>query len=219
MPVCYRFNRGDMQSLREVLIQESYECKLPETPRTVLDLGANIGLMSVWLARRFQLGECVSAPAPPCQLLAVEPVPANAAVAATNLQLNKVRGEVVCAAVGQQSGEAWFEARAESNLGCLVSMGGGVTGHLQVPVIGIRHLLGRFPGGVVDLVKMDIEGGEAELLGRDTDWLSKVRMLMVEWHDERADSRPLLKNLEDAGFRHHRLNGLRQENLSLLLKN
>lgn len=211
--VHYRFNRGDLQSLREVLIQEVYACEQPLKPSTVLDLGANIGLTSVWLCRRHLGSQAQSSPVKPW-LLAVEPVPENAAVAAMNLRDNAIPGEVLRAAVGQRSGEAWFDLRAESNLGRVVAAETGR--HLtRVPVVGIRELLDRFPQGRADLVKIDIEGAEQELLGQDTDWLERVQALLVEWHDDRADSRPLIRNVEAAGFRHKRINAARQDNLSL----
>jgi len=211
--VHYRFNRGDLQSLREVLIQEVYAWELPLEPRTVLDLGANIGLTSVWLWRRHLGSQTLSNPVKPW-LLAVEPVLENAAVAEMNLRDNAISGAVLCAAVGQRSGEARFDLRAESNLGRVVAAESGAY-LTRVPVVGIRELLDRFPQGRVDLVKMDIEGGEQELLGQDTDWLERVQALMVEWHDDRADSRPLIQNIVAAGFQHHRLNAARQENLSV----
>jgi FkbM family methyltransferase len=212
----YRFNRGDLQSLREVWVDEVYACELPFEVRTVLDLGANIGLASIWLARRAQGGQTQSNPVKPMQILAVEPVPANAEVVRANFELNQVSGEVVGAAVGQQTGHAWFEQRTESNLGRLLDH--DMPGALPVPVVGIRDLLSRFPEGRVDLVKMDIEGAEAKLLGSDTDWLSRVKALMVEWHDDRADSCPLIRNVEGAGFRHVPINIERQDNLSLFLR-
>ena len=219
MTVHYRFNRGDLQSLREVLIEEVYACDLPFSPRTVLDLGANIGLTSLWLAGRVKAREADTplCPAPSEAepfLLAVEPVPENAAVAEANFRANQVPGAVVRAAVGQSTGEAWFDLRAESNLGRLCRDAGHPQG-LRVPGVGIRDLLDRFPEGRVDLVKMDIEGGEEELLGHDTDWLGRVKALIVEWHDDRADSRPLIRNVEAAGFTHRRINEPRQDNLSL----
>jgi FkbM family methyltransferase len=215
LTVNYRFNRGDLQSLREVLVEEVYACDLPFVPQTVLDLGANIGLASLWLARRVKPSQTQSNQAP--FLLAVEPVPENAAVAEANFRDNGIPGEVVRAAVGQRTGEAWFETRTESNLGRLAGERLGETG-LRVAVIGIRDLLARFPGGQVDLMKMDIEGGEEELLGRDIDWLARVRALIVEWHDDRADSRALIQNVVAAGFDHQRINSARQHNLSLLLR-
>ncbi|MBE7495693.1 MAG: FkbM family methyltransferase [Verrucomicrobiaceae bacterium] len=209
----YRFNRGDLQSLREVLVLDTYASVLPFRPSTVLDLGANIGLTSVWLHSRLQGSQTQSGLVKPKQFLAVEAVPANASVAQTNFGANQVPGEVVCAAVGQQTGQAWFLSRRESNLGCLVDR--AMPGAVPVPVTNIRELLDRFPGRHVDLVKMDIEGAEAALLGRELDWLDTVQSMVVEWHDDRADPRPLIGNVVAAGFEHQHVNEKRQDNLSL----
>jgi len=201
--------------LREVLVEEVYDCALPFVPHTFLDLGANIGLASIWFSNRIQPDPTQSNRS--AFLLAVEPVPENAAVAELNFRDNHILGQVVRAAVGQHAGDAWFEARAESNLGRLVNEGANQAG-IRVPVVGIRDLLDRFTEGRVDLVKMDIEGAEEDLLGRDTDWLARVRALMVEWHDDRADSRPLIRNVEAAGFQHQPINTKRQDNLSLFFR-
>lgn len=209
--VSYRFNRGDLQSLREVLIEEVYACELPFAPCSLLDLGANIGLWSLWMAAR-------ASEARKPHILAVEPLGANARVAEVNFQANALPGKVLQAAVGRRTGEAWFEARAESNLGRVVDANDGAD-RIRVPVIGIDDLLARFPEGRVDVVKMDIEGAEAELLAEDASWLSRVEALMVEWHEDRADPAPLIRNVEAAGFQHQRLNVRRQDNLSLFLRN
>ena len=211
MKILYRFNRGDLQSLREILVLEVYEAELGFVPTTVLDLGANIGLTSIWLHRRHAGGTQNA-----FRLVAVEAAAENAAIARANLEANGVPGEVVHAAAGLSSGLAWFEARVESNLGRMLDH--EAAGTIPVCMTGIRELLARFPGGKVDLVKMDIEGAEQDLLGHDTDWLDSVRALMVEWHDDRADSRPLIEKVVKAGFEHRPLNEARQDNLSLFVK-
>lgn len=198
----YRFNRGDLQSMVEVLMEEVYKCTFPVHPRTILDLGANIGLTSLWMSQEFR----------PEVIMGVEPEPGNAKVASLNYQSNSLNGEVIKAAVGPSDGEAWFAVRNESNLGQLSKGGGPDT--VRVPVVGIHTLLDRFSGGRVDLVKMDIEGGEAPLLSGDGRWLQHVGSLMIEWHDVIADSRPLIQFLENAGFKHRRINSDRQGNLS-----
>lgn len=213
----YRFNRGDLQSLREVFLEEVYACELPFEVGTMLDLGANIGLTSVWMACRQRLRHDLLASFGPLYVIAVEPVQANADVAVKNFQANQVSGSVVCAAVGQRTGVVSFSLRAESNLGKIVS----VADHsdtISVPMIGIRELLEQFPNGTVDLVKMDIEGSENALLSKHTDWLAKVRALMIEWHDEITPSPPLIQNLLSSGFHHRPMNAARQENLSLFVK-
>jgi FkbM family methyltransferase len=213
----YRFNRGDLQSLREVFLEEVYACELPFELGTMLDLGANIGLTSVWMACRQRLRHDLLASFGPLYVIAVEPVRANADVAVKNFQANQVSGSVVCAAVGQRTGVVSFSVRAESNLGKIVS----VANHsdtISVPMVGIRELLEQFPNGTVDLVKMDIEGSENALLSKHTDWLTKVRALMIEWHDEITPSPPLIQNLVSSGFHHRPMNAARQENLSLFVK-
>lgn len=211
MAIRYRFNRGDLQSLREVLVLEVYAAELGFTPSTVLDLGANIGLTSLWLHRRHgsRAGQAF-------QLVAVEAAAENAALAEANLEANGVSAEVIHAAAGLVSGQAWFETRAASNLGRMLDH--AEPGAVPVSVVGIRDLLAKFPNSHVDLVKMDIEGGEGALLGHDTTWLEGVRVLMVEWHDDRADSRPLIQKVIAAGFEHRPLNESRQDNLSLFVK-
>ena len=211
LEVHYRFNRGDLQSLREVLVLEVYAAGLGFTPATVLDLGANIGLTSLWLHQRH--GGRASAG---FQLVAVEAAAENARIAQANLAANGVPAKVIHAAAGLVTGQAWFETRTESNLGRMLPH--EAPGTVPVPVVGIRELMERFPQGQVDLVKMDIEGGEEALLGHDTGWLAGVRALMVEWHDDRADSRPLIQNVVAAGFEHRPLNAARQDNLSLFVR-
>ncbi|MGV3660332.1 MAG: FkbM family methyltransferase [Prosthecobacter sp.] len=214
-PLAYRFNRGDLQSLREVLIEEVYQCQLPFKPRTALDLGANIGLTSVWIWR-WMLQQSEQS-----HIIAVEPLAENAEVAEQNFRLSAISGKVVRAAVGQRSAVLPFFACAESNLGRIVPGSeaiGSMAGSRSVTVIGIRELLGSFPDGVVDVLKMDIEGSEGPLLSGDLDWLAGTRALMVEWHDDIVPSGPLIDNVVRAGFRHERINALRQHNLSLFVR-
>src|SRR5438045_1000286 len=45
----YRLNRGDMQSLREVWLEEAYALPSDGVRKVLVDLGANIGLSSLWL--------------------------------------------------------------------------------------------------------------------------------------------------------------------------
>ena len=212
----YRLNRGDLQSLREVIVEKVYDVRsLISRPRTFLDLGANIGLTSVWFAHHFSETE------PGLQFeksVAVEPVPENARVAEHNFRSNHLRTLLIEAAVGTSDGEAWFETRSASNLGHVSSTPSNTSGCIRVPIKGIDSILDLFPDRRVDLVKMDIEGGEGDLLSGEPRWLENVGALIVEWHDERADSAPLIQNVKKIGFSHRRINESRQENLSLFVR-
>ena len=189
--LCYRLNRGDIQSIREVWYAGAYRLPFPLDVKVVIDLGAQIGLASVWLHRRH---ECH-------QILAIEPSPSNARLARINFALNDVPGEIIQAAVGPRIGEAFFEERVDSNLG-RVGVGAG---SLTVPIVSMASLFEHYLGSSrVDLVKMDIEGGEQALLEGDLAWLERVHALIVEFHPSLVDYPGLVRKIERAGFRYFR---------------
>lgn len=105
--ISYRSNRGDIQGIREVFLEEAYRLPPWFRPRAIIDLGANIGLTSLWYADRY----------PVAHVVAVEPVPENAALLRSNLSVNSVPSTVVEAAVGPRGGRAAFTLTRESNRG------------------------------------------------------------------------------------------------------
>jgi FkbM family methyltransferase len=185
----YRLNRGDLQSLREVWIDEVYRLPFDVAPKLLVDLGANIGLSAVWFAREYG---CTT-------IIAVEPSPENARLARMNLDLNAIPAEVVEAAVGASDGTVYFQDEPDSNLGHVANSGRAVR------QVSMRTVLARLPEGAdVDLMKMDIEGGEGPLLEAtaDLNWLGRVRSIIAETHRDVIDHAALVRTLESKGFRY-----------------
>src|SRR6185312_4346344 len=184
----YRLNRGDIQSIREVWMDQCYRLPFDAHPRSLVDLGANIGLTSLWFAHRYG-----------CTVLAVEPSPDNARIARLNLERNGIQAEVIEAAVGPHDGTARFDDAVDSNVGHLNALGQG----RLVTVVSMDTLLQKVPAGTdVDLVKMDIEGGEGPLLKENLGWLQRVRSLIAEFHPTIIDYPAAIKSIEDQGFRY-----------------
>jgi FkbM family methyltransferase len=185
--VTYRLNRGDIQTIREVWINETYRLPVAlEGIETVVDLGANIGLASIYIAGR---SGCK-------RLLAVEPDAGNLRLAEANFRANGTPGELVAAAVGPDDGEGLFSPAREANLGRLGDSG------VPVQIMSMGSLLARLPdGAMADLVKLDIEGGEQPLLDGDRSWLARVRALMVEFHPEAVEMDRLIALIQAEGFR------------------
>jgi FkbM family methyltransferase len=182
----YRLNRGDLQGFREVWIDETY--RLPETladVRFVVDLGANIGLTSVFWSLHHAAEH----------LVAVEPVPENAEMVRQNLAINRIHGTVIEAVVGPNDGIAYFADAVDSNLGHRAASG------REVKAISMRSLIGSAPHPAIDLLKIDIEGAEEDLLLEDASWLDHVRALMIEFHPEVVDQARLERELQTRGFR------------------
>jgi|SRR5438874_12225785 len=121
----YRLNKGDLHSIREIWFEEAYRLPFEDRSDVLLDLGANIGMTSVWLAKRFSF----------TQVIAVEPDPNNAALARQNFELNGIPGQVLEAAIGPRDGEARFKFSELSNLGRLSEDGS------LVPMISVGTII------------------------------------------------------------------------------
>ena len=153
----YRLNRGDIQSIREVWFDETYRLPFTIKPKLVIDLGANIGLTTVWLSQRYGCEK----------IIAVEPDLNNALLAEKNIKDNGINGYVIRAAISASDGVATFETSGDSNLGRVVASNDLKVGE-QVRMISMSTLLNDLPKNqIIDLVKMDIEGGEQQLLSGD----------------------------------------------------
>jgi FkbM family methyltransferase len=159
---------GDIFVLHEVFGLGCYDLPCNSSDlRTVVDLGANIGLTTLYLASK----------APEAQFICVEPVPANADLLRRNLAPLS-RAIVVQAAVTKESGTVMFDDTRPA-------WGGGISrkGRLRVEAISIDDLLARYaPDRMIDLLKMDIEGAEAEVFSGPMLWLDRVACIIAELH-------------------------------------
>jgi FkbM family methyltransferase len=188
----YRLNRGDIRAIAEIWQLEIYRLPPGAWSGTLVDLGANIGMASVYLANRYQFGH----------VLAVEPDAGNASLARENLRRNGIGGEVVQAAVGGNDGFASFAGDARtSTLGRIAQAG------RQVRLISMPTLLERLPAGArIDVLKIDIEGGEAAIFAsEDLAWLDRVGLIVAELHPNLIAVEPVIRRLAEHGFEYRRL--------------
>lgn len=190
--LCYRLNKGDLHSIREVWFDEAYRLPFGNPSGTLLDLGANIGLTSVWLAKRY----------PFTRVIAVEPDPNNANLARRNLQLNGINAEVLEAAIGPREGVARFEMNQSSNLGKLSENG------VPVTMTTVAAILEKSVCSRLGLVKIDIEGGEQELFDGPTDWLASADAIIAEFHPTLVDYARIVETISKHGFDYIRCNSV-----------
>jgi FkbM family methyltransferase len=160
-----------------------------DAPR-VLDCGAHVGLVSLWIKRRW----------PEARITAFEPDPDIAAMLRRNLQRNDAADvEVVEAAMWNAAGSVTFRATA-SDAGAIDEVATGGSGRpCQVAAVRLRDWLQE----PVDLLKLDIEGAELDVLDDSGAALSAVSRVHLEVHDFDSRRRLLprcLLRLEEAGF-------------------
>lgn len=160
-------------------------------PRPVIiDCGANVGISVIYQRWRH----------PEARIIAFEPDEAVFACLERNLAANGITGvECLREAVWVHGGGASF-GREGADGGSLLRESSTV----KVPTVRLRDVL--LAQGAVDLLKIDIEGAEAEVLLDCGDALSRVERLYVEYHSFRG--RPqrlheLLALLAAQGFRYY----------------
>jgi FkbM family methyltransferase len=169
----------------------------PAEAPTVLDIGANIGVFTVWAAT--ELGAE--------HIVAVEPDPRPAEQLRANIELNHLRDVAILdAAVGGARRAATLYARGPTAMNTLFSRDVyesrfGVAANVHV--LTLDDVFEQFGIQRCDLLKLDCEGAEYEILyGASPDSLAKVDHLVAECHVGLNDHDPdaLEAFLEQRGF-------------------
>lgn len=157
-------NERDKEIMAEIFSRRCYEPRLPMTATRVLDLGANIGLFSAYALMKLGAEEIV----------AVEPDPDNLRALRRVVTRNGFPVHIVEAFAGTAEGYVEFEAGLAAN-SRIAGPDSRQDATITVPVID------TFTLGSFDLAKIDIEGGEWQLLadGRFPDLAPNI---VMEWH-------------------------------------
>lgn len=172
-----RCNHGsDAFIFSEIFLHRYYDFDLPEEPRTILDLGANIGFSTLFFARKY----------PSAALACVEPMPENVSLLNANLRSNSVAARVFSKAISVDDQPVTMQ-RAERDYGHKVQnipYGKQLKGDiLQVSSISMPNLLRELGWERIGLLKIDVEGYEGILLRENNLWLRNVDALCIECHE------------------------------------
>jgi FkbM family methyltransferase len=183
----------DLSTINDAAINNPYLgsgiLKLP-TDAVVIDVGANIGDLSIQVAALCPAG----------QVYAVEPLAENASMIVVNKMLNGLSNiEVLQVALGSHDGEI------EMNLaGNASSAYWGIEGSKteKVRLTSLPELMREHGIEAVDLLKLDCEGAEWDILPSCVDVFSKVRQICMEFHLARGWTPEKLASwLRDFGYK------------------
>ena len=156
-----------------------------DAPELIVDLGAQVGITTLDLARRY----------PSAHLVAVEMDAASLALCAHNLAPLADRATLVGAAIAAEDGTVAYSTRGDP-----AHHAGAAGGEEQATAITIDTLLTHStPARVVDYMKMNIEGSEEAVLGAGGNWPASVRSIGVVVHG-RYSVRRALDDLRRLGF-------------------
>jgi len=177
---------SDILTFTEVIEHEIYRDVLVmmRDCKTIVDLGANIGLASRYFADHF----------PHCKILAVEPNPSTYRILLLNVQrlVSTGRCRTLQAAVWASEtplaagvGDAPAHYSAFS-----VRETTADSAHHQITGWPMTKIIAHSGFATIDLLKVDIEGAEVELFKGRSDWLERVKTIAIEFHaNSREDSR------------------------------
>ena len=201
-----RKNQSDLYVFAEVFLRELYGealDRLDMPVRTVVDLGANIGLVTLLLQSRF----------PQARVVCVEPVAESVVCLRENMRANGLTWEVFPTAVADSPGRKdlfvsrWWSSSTTS---------GSVRdkrfrdleradARLRLPTrsveaVSVEMIKQRCGFERIDVLKVDVEGAEAELLHDEASWLLDVGAVLLELHEKYVDPQPVLATLRRFGF-------------------
>jgi FkbM family methyltransferase len=177
--VSLRPRTSDIPTFRQVFESCEYQSpNLPNSADTIVDLGANIGLASVFFGLRY----------PDARLLAIEPEESNFIALVDNTKALGGRVQTRHAAVWTEDG--FVNLHTESDVGLpLGAWGAQVSGQESASSTPTRclkmgTLLDQAGFETVDILKIDIEGAELEIFSQAAEqWLPRVQLIIVETHD------------------------------------
>jgi FkbM family methyltransferase len=183
-PIHFRAHTTDINVLQQVFLSGDYECVRDEKDvRTIVDCGANIGCASVWFLNRY----------PEARVVAVEADLGNFDVCRANLARYGDRAVAIHGAVWPREEPLTVE-RGEQEWAFSVRpcRPGEIP---EVSAVTLESL------GNIDLLKIDIEGGEEALFGEDCSrWLERTRTIVIELHGP-ACRTAFLRAIAPHGFR------------------
>ena len=164
---------------------------------TILDLGAHIGLSTLYFARLF----------PGARIVSVEPVPENAAFLRKNVFENLLEQVLITeVAVSDQDGEGelYVDASPDRWYSTAGIKRGAWNGEQESKIINVqtRTLTSILQEYRPSIVKMDIEGAETDVIKQAQDEVSGVEIWLIEFHPiEGKGMEEIVQTFEERGYR------------------
>jgi FkbM family methyltransferase len=197
-----RLGESDIATFGQVFVHREYDTpSLPDQAPIIFDLGANIGLASLYFAHRY----------PEARIVALEPEASNFLVMMRNLVQLGSRVQPFNAAIWHEDTELQMKTHADT--GEYLSAWGGQTVAIDpsatrrefemTKALSMPSLMKATGVDHIDILKIDVEGAELELFSKGSrSWLDAVGMVLVETHDRfRPGSHQAVLDALSEGFK------------------
>jgi FkbM family methyltransferase len=187
-PIWLRPGTSDWLVMEQILVDEEYKFSdWPEHEQflfdryqdalnrsrkcLIIDCGANIGLSSIWFAKKF----------PQAHIFAVEPEPSNFEILKRNasdystiLPIHAaIYDRITRVSLSNSGAQPWSWQTKEHVPNSSTS----------VETVTISELLAHYADAVPIIIKIDIEGAEVDLFRSKTEWVRQTPLVVFELHD------------------------------------
>ena len=154
--------------------KEYDEIKLKD-PKIIIDAGANIGTSSIFFAKKY----------PEALIFSIEPEVSNFLLLKHNTRKYKNITPIKSAIWGNNCRRT-IQNRNTGSWGYTISETTNKTEPTgqDIECITINSIMKDYEIEKIDLLKMDIEGGEKDVLENSKDWMDLVDTITVELHDK-----------------------------------
>ncbi|NSW45960.1 MAG: FkbM family methyltransferase [Bacteroidales bacterium] len=171
-PLYLRAESSDIQTFYQVLFNQEYNIKLEFKPNVIIDLGANIGLSSVFFANKF----------PESKIIALEPEKNNYDMLLKNTK-NYQNIVIYHNAIWHKHADLSIKDNNLGEWGYSV-MESTHENQDNVKTLTMIDLINIHQITQIDILKIDIEGSEIELFQSNFEqWLPITKVIIIELHD------------------------------------
>ena len=165
-----RKNTSDKNVFRQIFITKDYNISLKINPKLIIDAGANVGYSSLWFMKKY----------PNAKIIAIEPEESNYNILKENTKRWK---KIVPIKAG-----LWYKKTKLKIINNTEEKWAFQTKEISskekgIDTVTIGEILKKSGCDKIDILKMDVEGAEKEIFSKNTEWLKKVKILIIELHD------------------------------------
>ena len=181
---------------REVWTEHCYYTEIENSAPTIIDVGAHIGLTTLYFAKHF----------PNAKIISLEPNPITFKILEENVWQNRLEDRVTCIpkAVSLQLGKQQFwtnpkpsDWQLNASLSPTTWTNQPLPNSVEVETMTLSSLLDR----PVDLLKIDVEGNELQLIQEAQAQLPNAKQIFIEFHPRPGNAiTELLELLQKLGF-------------------
>lgn len=166
---------------------------IKNSDKVILDIGAHAGFFTLY-CRALNTKT---------RIICVEPEPKNVKFLNEHLKINKIQNtEVEPSALAEKTDKRELFVSPDSSFHFLLTEGEKTDSKITVDCLSLKDLCKKYRIDSIDIIKMDIEGGEYELLKcwTEEEW-AMIDNIIMEYHDYKSNKHEILRQiLGENGF-------------------